>query len=34
MPVILRHEGYDLWLDPSFKDVETPAEILVPFDAF
>ena len=33
MPVILRQENYDLWLDPSFKDVKTLAEVLVPFDA-
>ena len=33
MPVILRQQNYDLWLDPSFKDVKTLAEVLVPFDA-
>jgi len=33
MPVILRPENYDLWLDPGFKDVKTLAEVLVPFDA-
>jgi putative SOS response-associated peptidase YedK len=33
MPVILRQENYDLWLDPGFKDVKTLAEILAPFDA-
>jgi putative SOS response-associated peptidase YedK len=34
MPVILRPENYDLWLDPGFKDVQALAEILVPFDAW
>jgi len=33
MPVILRREDYDLWLDPGFSDVKALAEILVPFDA-
>ena len=33
MPVILRQENYDLWLDPGFKDVKTLAEFLAPFDA-
>lgn len=33
MPVILRSERYDLWLDPGFRDVEALAEFLVPFDA-
>jgi putative SOS response-associated peptidase YedK len=33
MPVILRHENYNLWLDPAFEDVKALAEILVPFDA-
>jgi putative SOS response-associated peptidase YedK len=33
MPVILRQENYDLWLDPGFKDVKALAEVLVPFDA-
>ena len=33
MPVILRQENYDLWLDPGFKDVKALAEILAPFDA-
>ncbi len=33
MPVILRPEHYDLWLDPGFKDVEALADVLAPFDA-
>jgi putative SOS response-associated peptidase YedK len=33
MPVILRQENYDLWLDPGFKDVNALAEVLAPFDA-
>ena len=33
MPVILRQESYDLWLDPGFKEVKALAEVLVPFDA-
>jgi putative SOS response-associated peptidase YedK len=33
MPVILRRESYDLWVDPGFKNVETLSEVLVPFDA-
>jgi len=33
MPVILRRENYDLWLDPGFKDVKALAEVLSPFDA-
>ena len=33
MPVILRQENYDLWLDPGFKDLNALAEVLVPFDA-
>jgi len=33
MPVILRQENYDLWLDPGFRDVKALAEVLVPFDA-
>jgi len=33
MPVILRQENHDLWLDPCFKDVKALAELLVPFDA-
>jgi len=33
MPVILRQENYDLWLDPGFKEVKSLAELLAPFDA-
>jgi putative SOS response-associated peptidase YedK len=33
MPVILRQESYDLWLDAGFKDVKALAGVLVPFDA-
>jgi putative SOS response-associated peptidase YedK len=33
MPVILRGENYDLWLDAGFKDVKALAGVLVPFDA-
>ena len=33
MPVILRPENYNLWLDPGFKDAKALAEVLVPFDA-
>jgi putative SOS response-associated peptidase YedK len=33
MPVILRQENYDLWLNPGFKDVKALAGVLVPFDA-
>jgi putative SOS response-associated peptidase YedK len=33
MPVILRQENYDLWLDPGFKDVKALAGVLAPFEA-
>ena len=33
MPVILRGENYDLWLDPGFNGVKALAEFLAPFDA-
>lgn len=33
MPVILRQEAYDLWLDPGSNNAHALAEILVPFDA-
>ncbi len=33
MPVILRPEDYDLWLDPGMKKVEALADLLKPFDA-
>ena len=33
MPVILRRDNYDRWLDPGFNDVKALAEYLAPFDA-
>lgn len=33
MPVILRPEDYDLWLDPGITDPERALELLKPFDA-
>jgi putative SOS response-associated peptidase YedK len=33
MPVILKPEDYDLWLDPGVKDPTLVAESLQPFDA-
>jgi putative SOS response-associated peptidase YedK len=33
MPVILRQDNYDLWLDPGLKDVKALADFLSPFDA-
>jgi putative SOS response-associated peptidase YedK len=33
MPVILRKDDYDLWLDPGMADVETLSDLLKPFDA-
>jgi putative SOS response-associated peptidase YedK len=33
MPVILRPDSYDLWLDPGFTDVAAASEMLQPFDA-
>ena len=33
MPVILRPEDYELWLDPGEQRVETVAELLKPFDS-
>jgi putative SOS response-associated peptidase YedK len=33
MPVILRAEVYDLWLDPGFRRVDALKEMLNPFDA-
>ena len=33
MPVILRAENYDLWLDPAFRDTTSVSEMLKPFDA-
>jgi putative SOS response-associated peptidase YedK len=33
MPVILRQEDYDLWLDPGFQDVKALGGLLVSFNA-
>jgi putative SOS response-associated peptidase YedK len=33
MPVILRPDDYDLWLDPAFRDGGSLSEMLKPFDA-
>ena len=33
MPVILRPDDYDLWLDPGFRRVDALREMLNPFDA-
>ena len=33
MPVILKHENYDLWLDPRFKNVDDLLDLLKPFPA-
>jgi putative SOS response-associated peptidase YedK len=33
MPVIMRRENYDLWLDPGFKKVDDLLELLNPFQA-
>jgi putative SOS response-associated peptidase YedK len=33
MPVILRREDYELWLDPGMTDVEALSDLLKPFDA-
>jgi putative SOS response-associated peptidase YedK len=33
MPVILRPDDYDLWLDPAFKDAGSLSEMLKPFVA-
>ena len=33
MPVILRPDAYDLWLDPSLRDTISVSEMLRPFDA-
>jgi putative SOS response-associated peptidase YedK len=33
MPVILRRDDYDLWLDPAFKDESSLYALLKPFDA-
>lgn len=33
MPVIMRSDNYDLWLDPAFRDTASLSEMLRPFDA-
>jgi putative SOS response-associated peptidase YedK len=33
MPVILRRDSYDLWLDPAMQNVAAISELLKPFDA-
>jgi len=33
MPVILKKDDYDLWLDPGMTSVEAIADLLKPFDA-
>jgi len=33
MPVILRPDDYDVWLDPSVTDVQVVTELLKPYDA-
>jgi len=33
MPVILRPEDYDLWLDPGITDAQRVVEFLQPFDS-
>jgi putative SOS response-associated peptidase YedK len=33
MPVILRQENYNLWLDPGFRTTDSVSEMLSPFDA-
>jgi putative SOS response-associated peptidase YedK len=33
MPVILDPDSYDLWLDPSMRDVAAASDLLKPFDA-
>jgi putative SOS response-associated peptidase YedK len=32
MPVILRPDDYDLWLDPAFRNTASLSKILLPFD--
>jgi len=34
MPVILRRDDYDVWLDPGMKDGTVVSQFLRPFDAF
>lgn len=33
MPVILRRDDYELWLDPGMTKVESVADLLKPYDA-
>jgi len=33
MPVILRPDNYDLWLDPAFRNMASVSEMLKPFEA-
>jgi putative SOS response-associated peptidase YedK len=33
MPVILRPDDYELWLDPAFRDTSSRSEMLRPFNA-
>jgi putative SOS response-associated peptidase YedK len=33
MPVILRKDDYDLWLDPGMQNVAAVSEMLKPYDA-
>jgi putative SOS response-associated peptidase YedK len=33
MPVILKPDHYDLWLDPAYRDLSAVSEMLKPFDA-
>jgi putative SOS response-associated peptidase YedK len=33
MPVILRKDDYDVWLDPGMTDVRVVSELLKPYDA-
>ena len=33
MPVILRPDSYDVWLDPGMRDVTAASELLKPCDA-
>jgi putative SOS response-associated peptidase YedK len=32
MPVVLRKDDYDLWLDPGMTNIESVADLLIPFD--
>jgi putative SOS response-associated peptidase YedK len=33
MPVILRKDDYDVWLDPGMTNVQVISELLKPYDA-